>query len=67
MTWRLDELKIVIDGKEAIIPMRLNNVNVDIFKNQCLSRANRAFFMHFAKIEVASQLKSLTNFIPNAF
>ena len=67
MTWRLDELKIVIDGKEEIVPMRLDNVNVDIFDNQCLGRANRAFFMHFAKIEVASQLKSLTNFIPNTF
>ena len=67
MAWRLDELKIVIDGKEEIVPMRLDNVNVDIFKNQFLGRANRAFFMHFAKTEVASQLKSLANFIPNAF
>ena len=67
MMWRLDELKIVIDGKEEIVPMRLNNVNIDIFKKQCLVRANRAFFMHFAKIEVASQLKSLANFILNAF
>ena len=67
MTWRLDELKIVIDGKEEIVPMRLDNVNVDIFKNQFLGRANRAFFMHFAKTEVASQLKSLANFIPSAF
>ena len=67
MTWRLNELKIVIDGKEEIVPMRLDNVNVDIFDNQCLGRANRAFFMHFAKIEVSSQLKSLANFIHNAF
>ena len=61
------DVKIVIDGKEEIVPMRLNNVNIDIFKKQCLVRANRAFFMHFAKIEVASQLKSLANFILNAF